>query len=70
MAQTDWKPYDKVAAGGVAGAATIVLVWLLGLAGVDMPPEVASAATALLGWLAAYWLPERRRFRDRPLRAS
>lgn len=45
----------KVAAGGTAGAATILLVWLLAQAGVDLPPEVASAVTTLIGF-AAGWL--------------
>lgn len=44
----------KVQAAGAAGAASIVIVWLIGLAGADVPPEVASAFTTLLaagaGW--------------------
>ena len=47
--------HPKVKAAGAAGAASIVLVWALGLAGVTLPPEVASALTTLLaagaGWL-------------------
>ena len=50
-------PTSKVAAAGIAGAASIVLVWLLGLTGVEVPPEVAAAFTALLsfatGWIKA-----------------
>lgn len=49
--------HPKVAAASQAGAASIVLVWLIGLLGADLPPEVASAITALLagaaGWLKA-----------------
>lgn len=48
-------PTSKVAAGGAAGALTVVLVWLLGALGVDMPPEVASALTVLLSTAAAYY---------------
>ena len=45
----------KVKAGGAAGALTVVLVFVLAQAGVDLPPEVAAAVTVLLstfaGWL-------------------
>lgn len=48
--------HNKVAAGGAAGAVTVVIVWLLGFANVDVPPEVASAFTTIItfgaGWLA------------------
>lgn len=47
-------PTSKVAAGGAAGALTIVLVWLLGALGVDITAEVASALTVLLSTSAAY----------------
>ena len=39
----------STAGGTLAGAATVVLVWLLGAAGVDVPSEVAAAFTVLLG---------------------
>lgn len=45
----------KVAAAGFAGAVTVVAVWAAGLAGLDVPPEVASAFTVIVssvaGWL-------------------
>nr|WP_312964313.1 hypothetical protein [Kocuria rhizophila] len=41
----------STAGGTLAGAATVVLVWLLGTAGVDVPPEVAAAFAVLLGGL-------------------
>lgn len=45
----------KVAAGGIAGAVSIVLVWLLNTAaGVDVPPEVASSFTVILTFMAGY----------------
>lgn len=46
--------HPKVAAAAVAGAATVVLVWALSLAGVETPPEVASAFTTLLSFGAGY----------------
>lgn len=49
------KPQPKVAAAGAAGAVTIMLVWAAGLAGLDVPPEVASAFTVLISF-AAGWL--------------
>lgn len=51
------KPTAKVQAGGVAGAATLVLVAILGGLGVAVPPEVASAITVLIGTGAAYLKP-------------
>jgi hypothetical protein len=58
---SDLTPTRKVAAGGVGGAATIVLVWLAGMFGLEMPPEVAAALTVLLGTGAAYLRTERPR---------
>lgn len=37
----------KVLGGGVAGAVTTVLVWLMSLVGVEASPEVAAALTVL-----------------------
>jgi len=51
-------PVRKVAAGGAAGAVTIIVVWILHAAfKIDMPPEVASAITVLLSFLAGYFVP-------------
>lgn len=52
------RPTKKVAVGGGAGAASVVLVWALGLTGLDVPPEVASAITALAASVAAWRTPE------------
>lgn len=46
--------YRKVAAGGIAGAVTTVIVWALSEFGVEMPPEVAAALTTLLAVGAGY----------------
>jgi hypothetical protein len=48
------KPEPKVAAGGIAGAATVVLVWALGQFGVDVPAEVGAALSALIAFAAGY----------------
>lgn len=47
--------HAKVKAGGVAGSVSILIVWLAGQAGVEVPPEVASALTTVLA-AAAGWL--------------
>lgn len=44
----------KVAAGGLAGAVTILVVYFAGLAGLDVPPEVASAFSVVVGAVAGY----------------
>lgn len=48
------KPTQKVASGGLAGALTVIVVYVLGLLGADLPPEVASALTVLIGTGTAY----------------
>lgn len=47
--------HPKVAATGAAGAATVILVWMLGLFNVDMPAEVAAALTTLIGTAAGWF---------------
>lgn len=48
-------PTPKVAAAGIAGAVSIILVWLLNtVAAVGVPPEVASAFTTVLAFAAGY----------------
>lgn len=43
-----------MAAGGGAGMLAVVLVWALSLAGVTVPPDVASAIAGLLTMAAAF----------------
>lgn len=52
-------PTDKMAATGAAGAAALLVAWLLSLAGVAMPAEVQLALGLLLAWLAGYIKTER-----------
>lgn len=47
-------PQTKVVAGGAAGAFSVVLVYVAGLLGLDVPPEVASSVTVLISFAAAY----------------
>ena len=51
-------PNRKVGAGLLAGAFTIILVWAVGMAGVKVPAEVASAFTTILSFLTSYFVVE------------
>lgn len=48
------KPEPKVLAGTAAGALAVLVVWVAGLFGLDVPAEAAAALTVLLGAGAAY----------------
>jgi hypothetical protein len=54
------KPNKKVQAGGLAGALTTLIVGIAGMAGLDVPPEVAAAASTLVFGLVAYFVPDRK----------
>lgn len=51
----------KVVAGGAGGAAALVLVWMLGLLGLEVPPEVAIAIATLLAGAAGWATRDRLR---------
>lgn len=44
----------KVQASGLAGAVTILVVYVAGLAGLEVPAEAASAFTVLVSAIAGY----------------
>jgi hypothetical protein len=46
--------HPKVAAAGVAGAISIVIVWVANLFGIDVPAEVAAAFTTILATAAGF----------------
>jgi len=49
------EPTRKVLLGvGGGGGITALLIWLAGLTGLDMPPEVAGELGALIGALVAF----------------
>jgi len=52
-------PTAKVAAAGIGGSVSIVLIWILSQLGIDMPAEVASAITAIVSFAAGYLVQER-----------
>lgn len=47
----------KVQAAGAAGAVSILVVWVAGLFGLEVPPEAASAFTVLIATVAGYLKP-------------
>ncbi len=53
-------PTTKVTVGALAGAVTIILVWAVSLAGLDIPAGVASAITVLVTFAASYLVTETR----------
>jgi len=53
-ASSPLKPTKKVASGGVAASLTIIVVYVAGLLGLDVPAEVASAFTTLVGFGVAW----------------
>lgn len=68
MAAADWKPSRKVAGGGVAGAVTTVVLWLVDeLTPLSPPAAVASAISVLVTFGVAYWIPAAARVDEPPL---
>ena len=52
-------PNRKVTVGGLAGAVSIIVVWAVRTFGeVEVPPEIASAVTVVLTFVAAYLVSE------------
>jgi hypothetical protein len=59
ITQPSMAPTTKLAAGGVAGALTVLVVWILGLLPVPVPPEVASALTVIISFITSYLVKQR-----------
>lgn len=57
--QPTLEPTAKVAAAGIGGSLSILIVYGLGLLGLSLPPEVAAALTALVSFAAGYLVKER-----------
>jgi high-affinity Fe2+/Pb2+ permease len=47
-APTQPKVKAASAGAGISGAVTAILMWIVGLLGLDVPPEIASAFTTLI----------------------
>lgn len=52
-------PTRKVGGGAIAGTISILLVWLLGVMGITLPPEVSSAVTTILSFAVSWLVPEK-----------
>jgi len=52
------KPKPKVAAGTLAGALTVMAVWIASLFGAEIPGFVAAAMVTILGFIVAWFVPE------------
>jgi len=52
------KPKPKVAGGVLAGALSVILVWVLSLMGVEVPGAVGAALATVIGFLVAWFVPE------------
>lgn len=51
-------PSRKTGSGALAGAAVVVLIWVIGaIWNVSIPPEVASAFTAICHFVVAWLVP-------------
>lgn len=51
-------PVRKVAAGGMGGAASVLILYVLEhYAGISVPAEVASAASVLITFAVSYFTP-------------
>lgn len=48
---------NKAIAAGASSAVAVLVIWVVGLFGVTVPPEVASAVTALIGTLFTWLVP-------------
>ena len=52
------RPLDKVTCGALAAATVILLAWALReFAGIDLPAEVQSALTVMIGYVVSYLVP-------------
>ncbi len=47
----------KVATGALAGAVSVILVWIITKWGIDVPPEIASAFTTVISAGSSYFAP-------------
>ena len=52
-------PNRKVGSAGLAGALSVLVIWILGESGIDISAEVAAALTTVLMFAVGYLVPER-----------
>lgn len=66
MKMSNVRPTRKVSAGLTAGSVVTVLIWVLGLANVEMPPDVSAALVTLLTFATSWLIPNRLLRDDKP----
>jgi hypothetical protein len=49
------KPIKKLQTAGLGGALGVIVLYLVGQAGVELPAEVAAAVAAIVTWGAGYF---------------
>ncbi len=47
----------KVASGALAGAVSVILVWIITKCGIEVPAEIASAFTTIVSAVAGFFAP-------------
>jgi putative flippase GtrA len=58
--QPDANPTRKVGAGAIGGAIAAIVAWVLNVvAEVDIPPEVAIAASTVFSFILSYFVRDR-----------
>lgn len=58
MTKTTRTISPKVVGGTVAAAASVIIVWLLSVVGVDVPEAVEGAFTVILTFVGGWLLPD------------
>ena len=52
------KPTVKVGSGALAGAISVILVWVLSLFGIEVPGAIGAAFATVAGGATAWFVPE------------
>lgn len=59
--QVSSAPTNKVAASGIGGSVSIVIIWLLNIVfGIEVPGEVAAAFATVISFASGYLVREKR----------
>jgi hypothetical protein len=51
------RPHPKLVTATTAAALVTIVVWCLGMSGVQVPPQVATAIATVLAGTIGYWTP-------------
>jgi len=58
MKWSEAKPTPKVGSGVLAGALSVILIWVLSLMGLEVPGAVGAAFATAIGFVTAWAVPE------------